>query len=910
MGGGIGVGRAAVIPPVQRPPIHLGMGGPPPGIIASRGGLAGRGGLAARGGRGGGVINAPRGPSGVSGMRRDVRGSSARPGMVGLGGAKTDLEKERREREKKRKEREREREMKTTMTDFRIVGIEVKELGWSWGVVGEESKKLNEQVEEAKAKEEEEKLKEQEQEKEKEEKEEVKEVEGVKSEEGIEAKENGHKSDNGAAEGERAKDEEIKEEESSGDAIEAEKRGEKRKANSPDIGEGEAQLDSNASALMFSPCKDEPCADVASEDEIAAKKRAAVHHTGEEEAGVASLGLDKQSAAMAATEATEIPAVTELQLPEPAPGTEVKEETVDKKELSAPAAPAENKFENNQNRFRIYFESPPELDRIPKAARRGNKRWRRESSSVDVGRLGEEVEQEELPEEDVTAEQTFQEGAGGAEAAETALPKSETGLAEAVEELAGGAEPIGHAEVQPEVSAAHEELAVPAASSEDALVHAEQLDEAQPTVTADETPAAANVAAAPESTQVEIVATIATENLAGDDHPEHEGDISMMTDPAAIPAMLSELDQTEAAIDSAPTAPGEVIAEVVEEVTAAAPVQTEAAITGSNVEAEADGTDQASAEVANGIATPATPLDVDVEGKATPENAEELEQSLVRSAAATTAAYKSRARRRSSVSSTDSRDYDASILGEQSRDKDESAKGDTPSTNRISVLYEESTRRICLDAKVVKKVRIYRKEGRIEVILAPESLIQQSTPVEEVKQDGAEQEEKKDNVDLPKGVLVSPIGGHTESELTSQIEMYDPVDQRFVATSKEKLEELWSVASDEASSVPPLHRAFSAGAVGAAIEVQTSGVHPEVAPEEATAQPSDRTLTLTVYLNKKRPLSEPKWCRADSADEWLYETFGSRKGFNEAGWRGKLEVVDPDPVSEAIGYITTTGIHR
>jgi hypothetical protein len=221
------------------------------------------------------------------------------------------------------------------------------------------------------------------------------------------------------------------------------------------------------------------------------------------------------------------------------------------------------------------------------------------------------------------------------------------------------------------------------------------------------------------------------------------------------------------------------------------------------------------------------------------------------------------------------------------------------------VLYEESTRRICLDAKVVKKVRIYRKQGRIEVVLAPESLIPQPQTVEEVKQDGAEQEEKKDNVDLPKGVLVSPTGGHTGSELMSQIEMYDPVDQRFVATSKEKLEELWSAASDEASTLPPLHRAFSSGAGGAAIEVQTSGVQPEVVPEQPTAQPADQTLTLTVYLNKKRPLSEPKWCRADSADEWLYETFGSRKGFNEAGWRGKLEVVDPDPVSEAIGYSIT-----
>jgi len=51
-----------------------------------------------------------------------------------------------------------------------------------------------------------------------------------------------------------------------------------------------------------------------------------------------------------------------------------------------------------------------------------------------------------------------------------------------------------------------------------------------------------------------------------------------------------------------------------------------------------------------------------------------------------------------------------------------------------------------------------------------------------------------------------------------------------------------------------------------------------------------------VYLNKKRPLSEPKWCRTNSADEWLYEQFGVKKAGGEGGWKGKLEVVDPDPV--------------
>jgi hypothetical protein len=43
-------------------------------------------------------------------------------------------------------------------------------------------------------------------------------------------------------------------------------------------------------------------------------------------------------------------------------------------------------------------------------------------------------------------------------------------------------------------------------------------------------------------------------------------------------------------------------------------------------------------------------------------------------------------------------------------------------------------------------------------------------------------------------------------------------------------------------------------------------------------------------------LSEPKWCRTNQADEWLYEQFG-RRAASEAGWRGKLEIMDPDAVS-------------
>jgi hypothetical protein len=97
--------------------------------------------------------------------------------------------------------------------------------------------------------------------------------------------------------------------------------------------------------------------------------------------------------------------------------------------------------------------------------------------------------------------------------------------------------------------------------------------------------------------------------------------------------------------------------------------------------------------------------------------------------------------------------------------------------------------------------------------------------------------------------------------------MYDKVDQRFASATKEQLAQMYAETNTETNHLPPLH--------------------------QATSEP----ITVTVYLNKKRPLSEPKWCRTNSADEWLIEQFGSKRAATEAGWSGKLEIADPDPVS-------------
>ncbi len=60
------------------------------------------------------------------------------------------------------------------------------------------------------------------------------------------------------------------------------------------------------------------------------------------------------------------------------------------------------------------------------------------------------------------------------------------------------------------------------------------------------------------------------------------------------------------------------------------------------------------------------------------------------------------------------------------------------------------------------------------------------------------------------------------------------------------------------------------------------------------------TVTLLLYLDTERPLSEPKWARTGDVQEWLRSMFGRMfwvAGDAAEGWEKKIHVVDPDPVS-------------
>lgn len=347
--------------------------------------------------------------------------------------------------------------------------------------------------------------------------------------------------------------------------------------------------------------------------------------------------------------------------------------------------------ESNQNRFRIYFESPPELDRVPKAARRNpNKRWRRESSSVAPSRLGE---------------------ADGYDVSEQHEEEHEHAQNEHADEP-------DHPEAQPEETPAH-----PAAPTEAEPPAAPEAAEAATEETAEtSTEAAPADAANAEST--EAADAPATDGNAEPTAPTTEGTADA-ADAAPAPAPeTSETVEGEAAGDvSMVTAPGD------EEAPEGEAADQHGGLTGAEA-SEA-----------------------------------ELKAALAESAANAASAYGTRTTtkhqrdRTWSVSSVGS--HGESLMGL-------AADVAQPSVNRVSVLYEDSTRRLVFDASVVSKVRIFRTEGRIEVDLLPVAASKAKPAESEGKSEDAEKADEQE-LELPKGILVrkSPISLTNRSRRTT-----------------------------------------------------------------------------------------------------------------------------------------------
>ncbi|WWC72790.1 uncharacterized protein I206_106754 [Kwoniella pini CBS 10737] len=746
------VGRGGAPIPPSRPPIHLGGGGPPPfGIGLGRGGSL-RGG---RGGRGGsvGVVGAPRGPS----VMRVGRGSLP----------PAPIKKDTSTHNNTPKKEKRKEELRTTMTDFRIIGIEVKGLDWSWGKInGEEEVEEEISKTEAVAKVEDplisdDLIK-------------AESVEATKAEQledKAEIKAESEDTGDDRIDSKEQDTEEVKaeateingNEEASAEVAESEvleekeKRGEKRKAKSPD-----------------------------SEEETAAKKRNSSY----------LLTHNKPNH----------------------PNTVIEPSST-------------NIFQSNQNRFRIYFDSPPELDRIPKSARR--KRGR-ESSSVAPSRAEEDVEVEN--ETEAVVEQSKDAKVEEEQAQAEVAPVNEQ------EEENGES---GNAEVTINEQA-------PAELSEN-IVDPPQVEEADGQVASEAEKAILpetspeQLASAEQPEQVEEVADIAiTSDLGG----------ATASEDAVVPLESLDVDNTT---ESAP-------AQEFEEIPVPNPAETEIAgvpnVPDLTAETEPKVEDSEPAETStNGL------LSETVEGEvvASVQNVDPPSQLQVENSAT------SRSRRQSEAST----EYQSTVIGDAPPPPAVSNPTKAvPSTNRLSILYEKSSRRICIDSDVVEEVKIWRKEGKIEVHL------------KELQPEG--------EMGLPKGILV---------------ESYDSTDQRYSTLNSTNIpsffeEPDYTIPNEEGKSIPPFHRFMNLSSSSSSKKIENEMDNQQNIQSETKEKGK---LILIVYLNKKNPLSEPKWCRNNSADNWLYEQFGSIRKIekdekksnreNESlGWKNKLKIIDPDPL--------------
>lgn len=141
----------------------------------------------------------------------------------------------------------------------------------------------------------------------------------------------------------------------------------------------------------------------------------------------------------------------------------------------------------------------------------------------------------------------------------------------------------------------------------------------------------------------------------------------------------------------------------------------------------------------------------------------------------------------------------------------------------------------------------------------------------------------------------------------------------FGPVNAETLANIWAsmdVTAEEEES-PPLHRLLEelqSGALGASKAGEADGADDqttenEAGPDGETSDRSSLKLELTAYLDMDRPLTEPKWVKSGHVEDWvrgghphhhLHPAAKAGRGSDEpddASWRMKLKVIDPDMVS-------------
>ncbi|CAE6458884.1 unnamed protein product [Rhizoctonia solani] len=180
------------------------------------------------------------------------------------------------------------------------------------------------------------------------------------------------------------------------------------------------------------------------------------------------------------------------------------------------------------------------------------------------------------------------------------------------------------------------------------------------------------------------------------------------------------------------------------------------------------------------------------------------------------------------------------------------------SANRISISYANSTRRLVIDADVVKKVRIVRAKARVEITLSVE--VVRGDKAEETKDVKQNEEEKEPETETKDEKLV--LGEHDRFRGVL-VEVYNESTQRYELITP------YAATQGDDLTIPDLSKTGHT--------------------------PSE--ITIVVHLDRDKPLTETKWVKTGDLDEWLSNEFGPLRPdpSGQANWSGKIQVADPDP---------------
>ncbi|CAL1706821.1 unnamed protein product [Somion occarium] len=171
-----------------------------------------------------------------------------------------------------------------------------------------------------------------------------------------------------------------------------------------------------------------------------------------------------------------------------------------------------------------------------------------------------------------------------------------------------------------------------------------------------------------------------------------------------------------------------------------------------------------------------------------------------------------------------------------------------------------------------------------------------STAVSGLNGTPASQVHAKSDVKLPSAnrLSISYAAGTRRMVIDAEV-----VDKLVVRRDDGRIEVHLNIARDDGSFKGIMVEAFSDSSSSyTPLDIAIPNLNDPTIPPFNTASLPLKTV-LIAYLDKERPLSEPKWVKTGDVQEWLKTMFGRMfwaAGDAADGWEKKIEVADPDPV--------------